>query len=829
MSMLAERRRKQKWSLNPRGKFWAEDSNKFGQKLMEKMGWSSGKGLGAKENGMTEHIKVSYKNDSQGVGYKETDEQWTETQEDFKAVLEALAGENQTTDELKLSSLEQKSEGSKVRVHYKKFTRGKDLSRRTEKDLACIFGKKNLKGTKKSEDVAPKSGGVEDKEDNKQFSNAGLMSDYFKKKLPSFGKVNGYLIGNNGVLKKADDDEQYEKRPAFASSNEQYEEESECEIKPHFGFGFQQTTNENSRCETASFVSSKTSSLKASFVSYISESSKDDDDSIKKKKKNKRALDDSTNIKDTPTKKTKLEPQSSENSVVTKKQKSKKIKDDSGIANPAFDPMYSSVKVEKHVLESIEESTLNDTIAEISETLEVQAQINNEVTPIKLKSDPEKKKKKKKASNLEESPDMQTSVTECEEMETPKRKTRTTVEDIATPEDANSERTEKKKKPKKDSSEENGDRIDVSNQNLETSYSETEVKSRKKDKVKSEFVDALGSQQSASEDNTSKKKKTKKNKDGLDNPLFSIGVENETSVTEEQSAYEIKLKPKKKDKSKENVGVENPTFSCNDSVNSQDLPNEEFEIQRKKKSKKKKRKDTEENKGLDNPALNLEASIDDCCDLMLNVVSTPIQPTESKHASEDLSIQRVRKVERRKSVRFSDVTRERIIPSKEEMQAEGLDCSRDIVEFQGKLNDSSDLTYLDTFVPKKKSKKKAKGLENGAFDQYACNIEETIDSMNENLNNYQAEIENDMNEAKMKSLEIEDIMIGQVGNPDGTDEKLADGTVKLKFKNASFKKRAKFMDSLTGPKKSYTHLIKGDIVVGFKESNLHEIKGYGTV
>ncbi|ERL90269.1 hypothetical protein D910_07621, partial [Dendroctonus ponderosae] len=364
MSMLAERRRKQKWSLNPRGKFWAEDSNKFGQKLMEKMGWSSGKGLGAKENGMTEHIKVSYKNDSQGVGYKETDEQWTETQEDFKAVLEALAGENQTTDELKLSSLEQKSEGSKVRVHYKKFTRGKDLSRRTEKDLACIFGKKNLKGTKKSEDVAPKSGGVEDKEDNKQFSNAGLMSDYFKKKLPSFGKVNGYLIGNNGVLKKADDDEQYEKRPAFASSNEQYEEESECEIKPHFGFGFQQTTNENSRCETASFVSSKTSSLKASFVSYISESSKDDDDSIKKKKKNKRALDDSTNIKDTPTKKTKLEPQSSENSVVTKKQKSKKIKDDSGIANPAFDPMYSSVKVEKHVLESIEESALSDITGE---------------------------------------------------------------------------------------------------------------------------------------------------------------------------------------------------------------------------------------------------------------------------------------------------------------------------------------------------------------------------------------------------------------------------------------------------------------------------------
>lgn len=38
MSMLAEPRRKQKWSLNPRGKEWSEDSNKFGQKNARKDG-----------------------------------------------------------------------------------------------------------------------------------------------------------------------------------------------------------------------------------------------------------------------------------------------------------------------------------------------------------------------------------------------------------------------------------------------------------------------------------------------------------------------------------------------------------------------------------------------------------------------------------------------------------------------------------------------------------------------------------------------------------------------------------------------------------------------
>lgn len=51
---LAEPRRRQKWTLNPRGNLWANDESKFGQKLMEKMGWEKGKGLGAKGDGMTQ-------------------------------------------------------------------------------------------------------------------------------------------------------------------------------------------------------------------------------------------------------------------------------------------------------------------------------------------------------------------------------------------------------------------------------------------------------------------------------------------------------------------------------------------------------------------------------------------------------------------------------------------------------------------------------------------------------------------------------------------------------------------------------------------------------
>lgn len=83
--MLAEPKRKQRWTLNPRGKFWTEgffslntrigyinliqfsiDKNNFGHKMLEKMGWKHGKGLGAKENGVTDPLNVAYKYDNKG-------------------------------------------------------------------------------------------------------------------------------------------------------------------------------------------------------------------------------------------------------------------------------------------------------------------------------------------------------------------------------------------------------------------------------------------------------------------------------------------------------------------------------------------------------------------------------------------------------------------------------------------------------------------------------------------------------------------------------------------------------------------------------------------
>ncbi|XP_047102693.1 PIN2/TERF1-interacting telomerase inhibitor 1-like [Schistocerca piceifrons] len=160
MSMLAERRTKKKWCLNPNGKDWSNDNNKFGQRMLEKMGWKKGCGLGVNLQGMKEHVKVLAKNDTKGLGCKNSsDNEWIHHQQNFESLLSELASSTceeirpPGTSETKPVSLEEKSKKSRARVHYQKFTRGKDVSRYSANDLACIFGKKYSSANSKSSEI----------------------------------------------------------------------------------------------------------------------------------------------------------------------------------------------------------------------------------------------------------------------------------------------------------------------------------------------------------------------------------------------------------------------------------------------------------------------------------------------------------------------------------------------------------------------------------------------------------------------------------------------------------------------------------------------------
>lgn len=202
--MLAEPRRRQKWTLNPRGTLWSNDDNKFGQKLMEKMGWSKGKGLGRAEQGETEHVSLRMKDNTKGLGYKGKDDEWIKHYEGFENVLATLNSENNSAaaspcssvpnsrlnsdddEDSKVSSLEARSKSSQARVHYHKFTRGKDLSRYNADDIACITGSKRFK---QLVEAKKKTEFVEDDVGNRDHTNgvttikAGNIQDYFSKKM----------------------------------------------------------------------------------------------------------------------------------------------------------------------------------------------------------------------------------------------------------------------------------------------------------------------------------------------------------------------------------------------------------------------------------------------------------------------------------------------------------------------------------------------------------------------------------------------------------------------------------------------------------------------
>ncbi|GAB1298999.1 PIN2/TERF1-interacting telomerase inhibitor 1 [Apodemus speciosus] len=251
-------RRKQKWAVDPRNTAWSNDDSKFGQKMLEKMGWSKGKGLGAQEQGATEHIKVKVKNNHLGLGATNNNEflcvivlavleltlwirlvtnsqisaclclpsagvkvdSWIAHQDDFNQLLAALntchgqetAAEllgsygyigcgtvammesthhsllqnSSDNKEKKSFSLEEKSKISKKRVHYMKFTKGKDLSSRSETDLDCIFGKRRNKKLAQDKDDCSNSANEVDtclSTTTTTTTSAFTIQEYFAKRM----------------------------------------------------------------------------------------------------------------------------------------------------------------------------------------------------------------------------------------------------------------------------------------------------------------------------------------------------------------------------------------------------------------------------------------------------------------------------------------------------------------------------------------------------------------------------------------------------------------------------------------------------------------------
>ena len=209
---LAGPKQKQRISIDPQNKTWADDTQKVGYKLLQKMGWDSSKGLGINEDGNKAHIAVKFKSDLSGIGsVKKNIDNWIQNSASYDELLRNLNQEvnashhllNASHHLLNPSSMTESpsfphstSTSTPIALnvivkevnepvlhgrlyHRQKFIRNKQVSNYDSKDLDSIFGVKSLP-TNSSGNLSAKKGTQESPMIvHQQIS----VNDYFAEKL----------------------------------------------------------------------------------------------------------------------------------------------------------------------------------------------------------------------------------------------------------------------------------------------------------------------------------------------------------------------------------------------------------------------------------------------------------------------------------------------------------------------------------------------------------------------------------------------------------------------------------------------------------------------
>lgn len=516
--------------------------------------------------------------------------------------------------------------------------------------------------------------------------------------------------------------------------------------------------------------------------------------------------------------------------VGDKEECKKREMNDSGITNPAFDPLHTNLNLQKRTLNTIEESDSENFLSEDkSEGGETEI-----IEDVAVVSEIQNKKKKKEKKNRSKS----------EGLENP-----CFGEDVNEEENKYESQNKQSKKSKKNKNKSQGlenpcfkdGQLEEGELGIRNIAFDPEINPAEAHKINRQL---FNDDTADSKINKSKKKRKL--------------VEQDNGTSAFENPYEIPTKKKKKSK-KDTFALDNPNFSYTDestvaeslaeSMINAELAAESFEVKRKAK-KSKKKKNTEE--GLDNPALNLNNSSspqmeiveqDVNCDIMLNVSCTPVKSALKPYQSSENGKSKC--LRRRKSVHFSETAQERVIQNGKEAdnRNELFDINTKIItksiEEQtesGGPQVSFDLKSIDNinFYDDGFTKKGKRGIQNVAFDSAGASLEENVGAIRKTIENYQVEVENGMNEAKYKKkfaivnkYQQCQRPIGEIGS-DGENEGLEEGS-KLRFKHAKFSKKIPpwaNKRSEQGAKKTYKHLIRGDIIVQFKNANLHEIEGY---
>ncbi|XP_075528540.1 PIN2/TERF1-interacting telomerase inhibitor 1-like isoform X2 [Dermacentor variabilis] len=153
----------------------------YSEKVMKQMGWTEGKGLGRNEDGMRDFIQPKKKVNTKGIGFNGVDNGWIEHQEAFDSLLSNLNDGSPAAKEDKLIGVEERAFKLGGRVHYSKFLREKDLSRKKKEDLNAIVVKRKRKDVESVQEADMT--GQEDLSGLKTYTSSLSYQEYFAQRM----------------------------------------------------------------------------------------------------------------------------------------------------------------------------------------------------------------------------------------------------------------------------------------------------------------------------------------------------------------------------------------------------------------------------------------------------------------------------------------------------------------------------------------------------------------------------------------------------------------------------------------------------------------------
>ncbi|KAK7206022.1 hypothetical protein BZA70DRAFT_309759 [Myxozyma melibiosi] len=299
---LAGPRNRQKIAFDPQNTSWSRDTDRFGHRHLEKMGWKPGDGLGssAANRAITTHVKITLKDDTLGLGAKsaiasQDANNWAPGLDSFQALLSRLNGsepaqtETTTVTETETETI---SENGKITMWESETRISQSYNRIGKWGNRVKFVKGERLGATITEELVAKTKSERSAKEEKIPASEDRSGSAKKSRKHKRSKTDG---------DSAEDNKKHKKRKRKHSTDEE-EKEDDTKVR-HKEHKKSKKSSEKSSSKKSSKTHSRPESDESvtSLTEGIAETSVDGSKEKHKKKKSKKSIESATQAAPEPT------------------------------------------------------------------------------------------------------------------------------------------------------------------------------------------------------------------------------------------------------------------------------------------------------------------------------------------------------------------------------------------------------------------------------------------------------------------------------------------------------------------------------------------------